>query len=86
MKPGTLTITATSAELGDNISEMDALVEGDANEIAFNAKYLIDALSAIDTPQVALEVTRSTAPGVIRPVGTGPEDYTQVIMPMQLQK
>ena len=86
LKPGTLTITATSAELGDNVSEMDALVEGDANEIAFNAKYLIDALSAIDTPQVALEVTRSTAPGVIRPVGTGPEDYTQVIMPMQLQK
>lgn len=86
LKPGTLTITATSAELGDNVSEMDALVEGDANEIAFNAKYLIDALSAIDTPQVALEVTRSTAPGVIRPVGAGPEEYTQVIMPMQLQK
>jgi DNA polymerase-3 subunit beta len=86
LKPGTLTITATSAELGDNVSEMDALVEGDANEIAFNAKYLIDALSAIDTPQVALEVTRSTAPGVMRPVGAGPEEYTQVIMPMQLQK
>lgn len=86
LKPGTLTITATSAELGDNVSEMDALVEGDANEIAFNAKYLIDALSAIDTPQVALEATRSTAPGVIRPVGAGPEEYTQVIMPMQLQK
>ena len=86
LKPGTLTITATSAELGDNVSEMDALVEGEANEIAFNAKYLIDALSAIDTPQVALEATRSTLPGVIRPVGTGPEDYTQVIMPMQLQK
>lgn len=85
LKPGTANLTANSVELGDNTSEMDALIEGEPNEIAFNAKYLIDAVSAIDTPQVALEVTRSTSPGVIRPVGSGPDDYTQVIMPMQLK-
>ena len=86
LQPGTLTLTATSASMGDNVSDMDALVEGEANEIAFNARYLIEALAAIDTPQVALEVTKAGAPGVIRPVGTGPDDFTQVIMPMQSQR
>lgn len=86
LQPGTLTLTATSSSMGDNVGDMDALVEGEANEIAFNARYLIEALAAIDTPQVALEVTKAGAPGVIRPVGTGPDDFTQVIMPMQSQR
>ena len=86
LQPGTLTLTATSASMGDNVGDMDAMVEGEANDIAFNARYLIDALAAIDTPQVALEVTKAGAPGVIRPVGTGPDDFTQVIMPMQSQR
>jgi len=84
--PGLLTLKATSAEAGDNVSEIDALVEGDALEIAFNARYLIDVLSVIDTPQVVLETSRSDRPGVFRPVGTGPEEFTHVIMPMQLNR
>jgi len=84
--PGQLTLKATSAEAGDNVSEIDALVEGDALEIAFNARYLIDVLSVIDTPQVVLETSRSDRPGVFRPVGTGPEEFTHVIMPMQLNR
>jgi len=84
--PGQIVIKATSAETGDNISEIDALVEGDELEMAFNARYLIDVLSVIDTPQVVLETTRSDRPGVFRPVGTGPEEFTHVIMPMQLTR
>ncbi|NOZ29394.1 MAG: DNA polymerase III subunit beta [Chloroflexi bacterium] len=83
-RPGVLTITATSQEYGDNVSEVEALVEGEPIEIAFNARYLIDVLSVIDTSQVALETTRSSAPGVIRPVGVGPEEFTHVIMPMHI--
>ena len=85
-RPGVLTLTATSQEYGDNLSEVEALVEGESMEIAFNARYLIDVLSVIDTPQVALETTRPGAPGVIRPVGTGPEEFTHVIMPMHISR
>lgn len=81
--PGTLTMTATSAESGDNVSDLDALVEGPASEIAFNARYMIDVLSIIDEPQVSLETTRASAPGVLRPVGVGPEEFTCVVMPMR---
>jgi DNA polymerase-3 subunit beta len=84
--PGQLTIRATSAEAGDNIGELDALVEGEPLEIAFNARYLIEVLAVIDTPQVVLETTSPDRPGVFRPVGTGPEEFTHVIMPMQLTR
>ncbi len=84
--PGKVTIQATSAETGDNVSEIDALVEGTALEIAFNARYLAEVLSVIDTPQVVLETSRSDRPGVLRPVGAGPEEFTHIIMPMQLSR
>lgn len=83
---GQLTITAMSQEYGDNVSELAAQVEGEPIEIAFNARYLIDVLSVIDTPEVALETTRPGAPGVIRPVGAGPEEFTHVIMPMHISR
>ncbi|MGQ9491655.1 MAG: DNA polymerase III subunit beta [Anaerolineae bacterium] len=84
--PGQVTVRATSAEAGDNVSELDALVEGVPLEIAFNVRYLMEAISAIDTPQVVLETTRPDRPGLFRPVGTGPEEFTHVIMPMQLSR
>ena len=84
--PGQITLRATSAEAGDNVSDLDALVEGVPIEVAFNVRYMIEVLSVIDTPQVVLETTRSDRPGVFRPVGSGPEEFAHVIMPMQLQR
>jgi len=81
---GHIKLTATSAELGDNESELDAAIIGEPVEIAFNAKYLIDALNIIDTPQVALETLSESNPGVIKPVGD--EEYTHIIMPMHINR
>ena len=82
LTPGHMVIAATSAETGDNETEIDALVEGEPVEIAFNVKYLNDVLGVIDTPQVALETTIVSSPGVIRPVAE--DDFVHVIMPMHL--
>lgn len=82
LTPGKLSMSASAAETGDNFADLDSTVEGDALEIAFNVRYLLDALNAIETPNVALETSASTSPGVLRPVGR--EDYTYVIMPMHL--
>ena len=84
--PGQITLKATSAEAGDNVSDLDALVEGVPIEVAFNVRYMAEVLAVIDTPQVVLETTRSDRPGVFRPVGSGPEEFAHVIMPMQLQR
>ncbi len=84
LMPGHITLEATSTELGDNVGQMDATVDGDPIEIAFNAKYLIDVLSVMDTSQVALETTSASSPGVLRPVGD--DDFIHVIMPMHLSR
>lgn len=79
---GAVSLTAASAEMGDSVNEIDAMVEGQDLEIAFNAKYLIDVLSQIDQPQVVLETTQPTRPGTIRPVGMGEDEFLHVVMPM----
>jgi DNA polymerase-3 subunit beta len=81
---GRITLMATSAELGDNVADIDASIEGDPIEIAFNAKYLIDVLSVVDSPQVVLETGAASSPGVLRPVGD--EQFTHVIMPMHISR
>lgn len=78
--PGHAVIAATSTETGDNVAQIDANVDGDPIEIAFNVKYMTDVLSVIDTPQVALETTSPMEPGVIKPVGDS--DFVHIIMPM----
>ncbi|MCW5875270.1 MAG: DNA polymerase III subunit beta [Anaerolineales bacterium] len=82
--PGTMEISAQSEETGSNDSKMDAVVEGDAILIAFNVRYLREALDVMKASDVALETTAAAAPGVIRPVGD--QDFLHVIMPMHLGK
>ncbi len=82
LEPGTVEVSATSAETGSNETTVDATIDGDPVEIAFNVRFLVDVLSVIDTPNVALETTGPSAPGVLRPVGR--DDFLHVIMPMHL--
>lgn len=82
MGAGKVVIAATSAETGDNVGEIDAQVNGDPVEIAFNARFLGDVLNVLHAPQVLLETTNAASPGVVKPVGR--EDFTHVIMPMHI--
>jgi DNA polymerase-3 subunit beta len=84
LSPGALTVRATSAEVGDNVTQIDATVEGEPLEIAFNAKYLLDILSVIGAPQTVLETTTASSPGVFKPAGR--DDYIHVIMPMHIAR
>lgn len=81
--PGKLTISARSEEIGDDVGEIDAAVEGEEMKIAFNGKYLIDVLGVLNESQAILETTNSSSPGVIRPVGS--DNYVHVVMPMFVQ-
>ena len=83
LTPGKMTISARSEEVGDDVGEIDAVVEGEEAKIAFNGKYLADVLGVLREAQVALEITNSSSPGVIRPVGV--DNYIHVIMPMFVQ-
>jgi DNA polymerase-3 subunit beta len=82
MQPSEVEISATSEETGKNETIVEATVDGSSVLIAFNVKFLREALEIIKTPNVALETSAANAPGVIRPVGD--EDFLHVIMPMHL--
>ncbi|HLE74020.1 MAG TPA: DNA polymerase III subunit beta [Anaerolineales bacterium] len=82
--PGTMEISAQSEETGSNDSKMDATVEGVPILIAFNVRFLREALDVMKSSDVALETTAAAAPGVLHPVGN--EDFLHVIMPMHLGK
>ncbi len=77
---GKIAISARAEEIGDNLGEVDAAVEGEETKIAFNSRYLMDVLGILTEEEVALEATTASSPGVIRPVGE--DNYVHVVMPM----
>ncbi len=83
LNPGKITVSAQAEEVGDNVSEVDALTDGEEAKIAFNVKYLSDVLSVLPQAQVALELTTPSSPGTIRPIGV--DNYVHVVMPMFVQ-
>jgi DNA polymerase-3 subunit beta len=86
LKPGTVEITGQSEETGFNENIVDASIEGPALLIAFNVRFLREVLDVVNTPNVALETTTDTSPGVVRPVGpaNSEDEFLHVIMPMHL--
>ncbi|HLE89549.1 MAG TPA: DNA polymerase III subunit beta [Anaerolineales bacterium] len=82
MQPSEVEISATSEETGKSETIVEATVDGGGLLIAFNVKFLREALEVIRTPNVALETSAPNAPGVVRPVGD--DQFLHVIMPMHL--
>ena len=78
--PGTLEITATAPDVGDNKSQMPAGITGDETHISFSAEFLSDVLGVLKSDRIHLKLTGPLSPAVIE--GVGVEDYTHVIMPM----
>jgi DNA polymerase III subunit beta len=79
---GSLLLSATTNEVGDSRAELDAAVEGPEVQIAFNARYVLDALSVIDCDQVELRFDGPLSPGLISQPSS--EDYLYVIMPVRV--
>lgn len=82
--PGHVSVQANSVEIGDNVNEIDAVIDGEGLTIAFNARYLTEVLSAVTSQKVGIETNTATNPGVIKPVGE--DGFLHVIMPLQLPK
>ena len=84
LAPGQVEVQASSAEMGDNVGQLDASVEGEEVQIAFNVLYLRAALEAVSGGEVALEISGPQSPGLLKPVAeTG---HLHVIMPMHISR
>lgn len=80
-----LTITANTQDLGQAYEEINVTPAKGSEKadvtVAFNARYLIDALTVIDDENVKLEMGQSTSPGVIRPESG--DQFIYVVMPVR---
>jgi DNA polymerase-3 subunit beta len=79
---GMLTITSNTPDVGTAREDIPVQLEGDAIPVAFNAKFLLDALSNIDAADVFFDLTGPLSPGALKPVEHG--DYVYVLAPVRL--
>jgi DNA polymerase-3 subunit beta len=77
-----LVLSATTNEVGDSKAEVNAKVDGSEIQIAFNARYILDALAVVGSDEVELQFDGPLSPGLIRTPGS--EDYMYVIMPIRV--
>jgi len=72
-------------DFGDAKEEVDVTYEGPPLQIGFNARYLIEALSVIDTDEVIMELKDEGSPGIIKPISiVDPSNQLCIIMPMRI--
>jgi DNA polymerase III subunit beta len=83
---GCLTVDAMAEDIGDSTGSIEASIEGPEVTMRFNAKYVAEALNAISTPEVALELTYATKPGTLKPVGADDIKQVYVVMPMHINR
>ena len=72
---------AAAADVGDTEGHVEATTEGDGLTVAFNARYLQEALANLASEQLALEFQGPLSPGVLKPIGD--DGYVHVIMPVR---
>jgi DNA polymerase-3 subunit beta len=82
LEKGKMVLSSSSPEMGDAMEELEVDYKGSSMEIAFNAKYFIDVLEAIDEEAVQLILKDQLSPCILRPKNV--DDYTYVVMPMRL--
>lgn len=77
---GRVIFGSKNMQVGEYRGELNAVVEGSENKIAFNGRYLIDYLSKVKGKEVILEMNRGDSPGMWRMIGM--DEYIYVVMPM----
>ena len=66
------------------MEEVEVAYEGPPLDIGFNARYLMEALNAIDAEQVVMELKDEGSPGIMKPSSAEVSDQLCIIMPMRI--
>ena len=83
-----LVISAEDLEFSNDAHEkLPCQYEGDPMEIGFNAKFLTEMLTNLESEQVLVELSHPSRAGIIFPVNEendGPENILMLVMPVML--
>lgn len=77
-------VSANAPSVGKNQIEVEAKTTGEENEIAFNARYLLDFLSNSTSETISFEMNGPLNPGVFREIDD--PSFMHLIMPIRVQE
>ncbi|HPJ17334.1 MAG TPA: DNA polymerase III subunit beta [Candidatus Woesebacteria bacterium] len=83
IKSSQIILSANAPQIGENQVTLDAKIEGEPLDIAFNYKFIADYLAVVKSDQIILQLNESLTPGLF----TDPLDATfrHIIMPVRVQ-
>lgn len=81
---GVVLISADAQDVGSGSESLAAELSGDAIQIAFNVRYMLDGLKAMAGDRVVLHCNAPTTPAVLRPVEER-DGFTYLVMPVQIR-
>lgn len=76
-----IVVSSASGQSGENITELDAIVNGDDNGIVVNYRYLLDGINNIESEDIVIELTNSNTPCILK--GKEESSYLYIIMPIK---
>jgi len=82
LKDDSLQVTAATADVGEGSETLDVDFSGPPMTVAFNARYLLDALKALGSERMEMKLSTPLSPTLITPVG-GDTACRYVVMPMR---
>ena len=81
---GVVQLSADAQDVGSGSESLAAELTGDAIQIAFNVRYMLDGLKATAGDRVILHCNAPTTPAVLQPQGET-EGFTYLVMPVQIR-
>ncbi|WP_114988811.1 DNA polymerase III subunit beta [Synechococcus sp. N19] len=81
---GVVQISADAQDVGSGSESLPSNLEGDAMQIAFNVRYLLDGLKAMGSDRIVLHCNAPTTPAVLRSEDAS-EAFTYLVMPVQIR-
>lgn len=81
-KKGELALQSSAKEIGSQENKVEAEVEGKDLQIAFNTKFLLDAVANSPSSQIMIEFSGPLSACAIKPIGVEGLEY--IVMPVRL--
>jgi len=79
-----LLLSVDAQDVGSGRESLPAqMTSSEPREIAFNVKYLMDGLKALNSPEIAIHLNAATQPAIFKPLGG--LQMTYLAMPVQLR-
>lgn len=82
LQNGQLMISSSNPDMGEAREEIDVEYTGEAMDIGFNSKYLLECLGVMSAEKLEFHFKDRLSPGILR--GVGSLNHTYVIMPMRI--